>query len=124
MAVAALCAAPVLAQQAAPGVNSDNTASSEGGLEEVVVTGFRASVNAAQDEKRSASGVIDAIKAEDIADFPDNNLAESIQRIPGVAISRDGGSPSSAIRYKRPLRSIAPTAIATRGTIAPTIASR
>jgi iron complex outermembrane receptor protein len=87
MAIAALCAAPAMSQEA----GSANTASSEGGLEEVVVTGFRGSVNAAQDEKRAASGVVDVIKAEDIADFPDNNLAESIQRVPGVAISRDGG---------------------------------
>jgi iron complex outermembrane recepter protein len=90
-AVAALCATSAMAQEAAPASSSANTAGSEGGLEEVVVTGFRASVNAAQEEKRAASGVIDAIKAEDIADFPDNNLAESIQRVPGVAISRDGG---------------------------------
>ena len=59
--------------------------------QEIVVTGFRGSVTAALDEKRKASGVVDVIKAEDIADFPDNNLAESIQRIPGVAIARDGG---------------------------------
>ena len=59
--------------------------------QEIVVTGFRGSVTAALDEKRKSSGVVDVIKAEDIADFPDNNLAESIQRVPGVAIARDGG---------------------------------
>jgi len=59
--------------------------------EEIVVTGFRASLNAAIDAKREATGIVDVIKAEDIADFPDNNLAESIQRIPGVAINRDQG---------------------------------
>lgn len=58
---------------------------------DIVVTGFRGSVTAALEEKREASGVVDVIKAEDIADFPDNNLAESIQRVPGVAIARDGG---------------------------------
>ncbi|KRA84465.1 TonB-dependent receptor [Altererythrobacter sp. Root672] len=58
---------------------------------EIVVTGFRSSLNAALDAKREANGVIDVIKAEDIADFPDNNLAESIQRIPGVTINRDQG---------------------------------
>ncbi|MGH1557550.1 TonB-dependent receptor plug domain-containing protein [Caulobacter segnis] len=41
--------------------------------------------------KRRASGVVDVIKAEDIADFPDANLAESIQRVPGVSIARDAG---------------------------------
>jgi len=59
--------------------------------EEIVVTGFRASLNTALKEKRDAIGIIDVIKAEDMADFPDNNLAESIQRIPGVAITRDQG---------------------------------
>ena len=59
--------------------------------QEIVVTGFRSSLRASLNEKRNASGVIDVIKAEDIADFPDNNLAESIQRIPGVAITRDQG---------------------------------
>ena len=57
----------------------------------IVVTGFRASLNAALDDKRNANGIIDVIRAEDIADFPDNNLAESIQRIPGVSITRDQG---------------------------------
>ncbi len=41
--------------------------------------------------KREEAGVVDVIKAEDIAAFPDQNLAESLQRIPGVAITRVGG---------------------------------
>ncbi len=60
-------------------------------LEEVVVTGFRQSLSVALDAKRAAVGSIDAIVSEDIADFPDLNLAESIQRVPGVSIARDGG---------------------------------
>ncbi|UYY60031.1 TonB-dependent receptor [Sphingomonas sp. S2-65] len=59
--------------------------------DEIVVTGFRESISAALTDKRLASGVVDVIKADDIAKFPDNNLAESIQRVPGVAIARDGG---------------------------------
>ena len=59
--------------------------------DEIVVTGFRASLRRSLSEKREATGIIDVIKAEDIADFPDNNLAESIQRIPGVAITRSAG---------------------------------
>ncbi len=58
---------------------------------EIVVSGFRSSVESAQLEKRESSGVVDVIKAEDIAKFPDNNLAELLQRIPGVAISKEGG---------------------------------
>ena len=57
----------------------------------IVVTGFRASLAEALNIKRNAAGVVDAIKAEDIAEFPDLNLAESLQRIPGVAITRVQG---------------------------------
>ena len=60
-------------------------------VDEVVVTGFRASLTAGLDAKRRDANVIDVIVAEDIADFPDLNLAESIQRVPGVAIDRDAG---------------------------------
>ncbi|HEY0599724.1 MAG TPA: TonB-dependent receptor [Brevundimonas sp.] len=60
-------------------------------VDEVVVTGFRASLSASLDAKRRDANVVDVIVAEDIADFPDLNLAESIQRVPGVAIDRDAG---------------------------------
>jgi iron complex outermembrane recepter protein len=60
-------------------------------IEEVVVTGFRASLDKALDAKQAQVGAIDMIVAEDIADFPDLNLAESLQRVPGVVITRDAG---------------------------------
>ncbi len=60
-------------------------------VEEVVVTGFRGSLASAIAAKREETAVVDSIKAEDIADFPDLNLAEAIQRIPGVSIDRDAG---------------------------------
>ncbi|WP_298160955.1 TonB-dependent receptor [Brevundimonas sp.] len=60
-------------------------------VDEIVVTGFRASLDAALGIKRREAGVVDAIVAEDIADFPDLNLAEAVQRIPGVSIDRDAG---------------------------------
>ncbi len=59
--------------------------------EDIVVTGFRASLDAALNVKREATSIVDVIKAEDIAAFPDTNLAESLQRIPGVTIDRDAG---------------------------------
>ncbi|UIJ44674.1 TonB-dependent receptor [Sphingomonas cannabina] len=58
---------------------------------DIIVTGFRSSLQRALDIKRESAGVVDSIVAEDIAKFPDNNLAESIQRVPGIAISRDQG---------------------------------
>ncbi|MEO8367232.1 MAG: TonB-dependent receptor [Pseudoxanthomonas sp.] len=60
-------------------------------LDTVTVTGYRASLEKALDIKRSEKGVVDAIVAEDIGKFPDLNLAESLQRIPGVVITRDAG---------------------------------
>lgn len=60
-------------------------------LEEIVVEGYRGSLRQSLSVKRNATGVVDAIVAEDIADFPDLNLAESIQRIPGVSITRVNG---------------------------------
>ena len=60
-------------------------------LDTVVVTGYRASVEKALDIKRGEAGVVDAIVAEDVGKFPDLNLAESLQRIPGVVITREAG---------------------------------
>lgn len=64
---------------------------SEAVIEEVIVTGVRASIKRAMDQKRDAAGVMDAISAQDLGVFPDTNLAESLQRITGVSISRERG---------------------------------
>ena len=66
-------------------------AAEETEIEEIVVTGFRQSLEAAINVKKNSIGAVDAIVAEDIAKFPDQNLAESLQRIPGISISRDAG---------------------------------
>ena len=71
-------AAPALAQQ---------QPAAEGTGDVVVVTGFRGSLAAAIEVKREENGIVDVITAEDIADFPDLNLAESLQRVPGVQSS-------------------------------------
>ena len=81
----------VVSCSAAAGAWAQQSSPAQESLEEVVVTGFRESLSLALDQKRAAVGSIDAIVAEDIADFPDLNLAESIQRVPGVSIARDGG---------------------------------
>ena len=59
--------------------------------EAIVVTGFRGSLARALNMKQRENASTDSILAEDIGKFPDLNLAESIQRIPGVALQRDGG---------------------------------
>src|SRR6188508_3916 len=63
-------------------------------VEEVVITGIRASLERSMDLKRESKGVVDAISAEDIGKFPDTNLAESLQRITGVSIDRVAGEGS------------------------------
>ncbi len=78
------------AQDAAPEEAVAEEAPAEEG-DAIVVTGFRASLEAALNVKRSSVSAVDAIVAEDIAKFPDQNLAESLQRIPGISISRDAG---------------------------------
>ncbi|MDA8879118.1 TonB-dependent receptor plug domain-containing protein, partial [Porticoccaceae bacterium] len=64
-------------------------------IEEIIVEGgIRGSLKASMDIKRDSMGVVDAISAEDIGKFPDANLAESLQRITGVSISRSRGEGS------------------------------
>lgn len=77
-------ASSALAQQ-----TQDNTA-----VDEIIVTGIRASLERSIAIKRNNSGVVDAISAEDIGKFPDTNLAESLQRITGVSIDRTNGEGS------------------------------
>lgn len=63
----------------------------QGALEEIVVTGVRQSLENAIQTKRDAPAVVDAISAEDVGKFPTENLAESLQRVTGVQISRFRG---------------------------------
>ncbi len=74
-----------------PAVQAQDEQQSGGEVEELVVTGYRGSLEQSINTKRESVGAVDAIHAEDVADFPDLNLAESLQRIPGVAISRSAG---------------------------------
>ncbi|HEY1091107.1 MAG TPA: TonB-dependent receptor, partial [Burkholderiaceae bacterium] len=88
IALAALAAVGAVQAQSTPAAAPAKDAKQ---LDTVVVTGFRASLESALNKKREDSGIVDVIKAEDIAKFPDTNLAESLQRIPGVVIDRDAG---------------------------------
>jgi iron complex outermembrane recepter protein len=69
---------------------SDSGAGNDG-LEEIVVRGIRASLRESLDTKRNASTIVDAISAEDVGKFPDKNLAEALQRVPGIVINREFG---------------------------------
>ena len=60
-------------------------------IEEVAVTGLRASLDVSRQRKRENHVISDVIAANDIASYPDRNLAESMQRIPGMSITREAG---------------------------------
>ena len=57
----------------------------------VVVTGIRASIEASLKQKRNADTVMDVVSAEDIGKLPDKNVADAVERIPGVNISSGSG---------------------------------
>jgi TonB-dependent receptor len=89
---AALAWTPVAIAQDAPAADPAAQESPATDEPEIVVQGFRASLNSALNQKRNETAAVDSIVAEDIGKFPDSNLAESMQRVPGVALTRgDGG---------------------------------
>ena len=71
---------------------STTAAPSDQGLQEVVVTGIRYSLEKSLETKRNADSVIDVVTAEDIGKMPDKNIADSLQRVPGITISSAGAS--------------------------------
>ncbi|WP_448665101.1 TonB-dependent receptor [Sphingomonas sp. CJ20] len=96
MATILVAATPALATinpaQERPAAPQDsNVQQSEAEDDAIVVTGLRESLRRAVDIKRAADNIVDSIVADDIGKLPDQNIAEAIQRIPGVTISRDNG---------------------------------
>ena len=77
---------PAPADQPAGGATTVNDQ-----VQEIVITGYRASVQSALDEKRKAFQPIETVVEEDIGKMPDQNVAESLERLPGVSINRFGG---------------------------------
>jgi len=71
---------------------SDDQTTPNQNLQEVVVTGIRASLEQAIAQKRAATSVVDVVTAEDIGKLPDKNIADSLQRLPGVTISSAGAN--------------------------------
>jgi len=85
IALYALTSAAVSAQTSAADEESAAT------LDTLTVTGYRYSIEKSLDQKRDADSIVDVITAEDISKFPDRNVADALQRVPGVIITRDGG---------------------------------
>jgi iron complex outermembrane receptor protein len=91
LGVSALFLWPVLGlAQEAPPEKPVEAASTEP-VETVVVSGIRASYQRAIEAKRNADAIVDAISAEDVGKFPDQNVAESLSHLPGLAVDRQFG---------------------------------
>lgn len=60
-------------------------------VQEVVVTGYRYSIEKSLDQKRNANAIVEVVTAEDVGKFPDKNVADALQRVPGVVVTRSGG---------------------------------
>jgi iron complex outermembrane receptor protein len=71
---------------------SGGQTSSDQNLQEVVVTGIRASLEQSLEQKRAADTLEEVITSEDVGKMPDKNIADSLKRIPGVTISSMGAT--------------------------------
>ncbi|WP_314104968.1 TonB-dependent receptor [uncultured Stenotrophomonas sp.] len=91
LAAAAFVPATVFAQQAAAAGETPSATT----LDSVQVTGYRYAIEKSLQQKRDANAVVEVITAEDVGKFPDKNVADSLQRVPGVVITRDGGEGKS-----------------------------
>ncbi len=91
----ALLAGTAMAMVASPALAQDNQDAqpADAAAEEnvIIVSGIRGSLAKALDEKRNADSLVEVIQAEDIGKLPDQNLAEVLENIPGVQITRDAG---------------------------------
>lgn len=92
-----LVAAAVLS---ATSVYAESAKDNEAEMEEIVITGVRGSILNSINQKRGAEGFVDAISAEDVGKFPDLNISESLQRIPGVTLTRNDFGDGSAINLR------------------------
>lgn len=85
------------------GFAEETSQSEEKDIEKIIVTGVRGSLANSMNLKRESSGISDSISAEDMGDFPDLNISESLQRITGVAIERNLGEGTQvSVRGLRP----------------------
>ena len=81
-------------------VSAQETAQPASETEELVVVGIRSSIKQSAEIKKNANAVIDAITAEDVGKFPDQNVLEAMQRVTGVQITRDETGSGSAFQIR------------------------
>ncbi len=81
-----------LVMLAPPALTFAASATDNSALEEIVVTGYRKSVEASLEAKREATELVDVITADDIGKMPDKNVADSLARVPGITTSSSGAT--------------------------------
>jgi len=86
-----LVALPRPAAPATPTTADASSITEDGEIAEIIIGGFRHSIELALDKKRAAAAEVDAINSEDIGRFPDKNVADSLQRLPGISVDRFWG---------------------------------
>ncbi|MDP7591748.1 MAG: TonB-dependent receptor [Litorilituus sp.] len=90
----AVCISAIITSGFSQQVLAEAAAEKEAEVEIIEVRGIRGSLVRSMNIKRNMSGVVDAISSEEMGKFPDTNLAESLQRITGVSVSRSNGEGS------------------------------
>src|SRR5687767_15351417 len=90
-----LCSSTLSAQpagaQPTPATNKPDEQTQQPVTEEITVVGLAESLREAVKVKRDSEAIVDAIAAKDVGKLPDKNLAEAVQRVPGVVINREFG---------------------------------
>jgi len=92
VALAGALAAPAYAQSAAAPAPAASAVKEKEAVQTVEVTGIRASMQQSLNQKRNAETHVEVITAEDVGKLPDKNVADSLQRLPGVTISSAGAN--------------------------------
>lgn len=86
-----MIASPVWAQSSGNIDDAEAASGADSSEDVIVVSGIRGSLAKALDEKRNADSLVEVIQAEDIGKLPDQNLAEVLENIPGIQITREAG---------------------------------
>ena len=101
IAMALTAAMPAFAQEATATTETQTTNAEQ--LDTVTVTGYRYAIEKSLEQKRNANAIVEVVTAEDVGKFPDKNVADALQRVPGVIVSRSGGEGKSvSVRGLRP----------------------
>ncbi|WOH36250.1 TonB-dependent receptor [Thalassotalea fonticola] len=90
-------AMPLLAAEEAQTAEKNNK---EDAVEVITVTGVRGSIQQSMNDKRFSSEIMDGISAEDIGQLPDENIAEALQRVTGIQMTRDADGEGSTVQIR------------------------